>query len=149
MTAIVSHAPAFTITKEIRFAHCDPARIIFYPRAFELLNEVVEDWFRTMDYPFSRMHGDLRMGSPTVDLHAEFKRALRHGDMADFSVVIDHVGRTSLKICVTASVDGAPYIIFHSVMVCTQADDHTPQPWPSDLRAAFQAHAPQKEPLAS
>lgn len=137
--------PAFTATKEIRFGHCDPARIIFYPRAFELLNEVVEDWFRTMNYPFSRMHGDLRMGSPTVDLHTAFKKALRHGDMANFSINIVHVGRTSLKICVTASVGEEPYIIFNSVMVCTQADDHTPQPWPDDLRAALLTHAPKEE----
>lgn len=145
----MSQAPAFTVTKEIRFGHCDPARIIFYPRAFELLNEVVEDWFATMDYPFWRMHGDLRMGSPTVDLHTQFKKALRHGDMADFSITIIHVGRTSLKICVTASIGGVAYIVFNSVMVCTQADDHTPQPWPDDLRASLLKLAPKKEKLAS
>lgn len=145
----MTQTPAFTVTKEIRFGHCDPARIIFYPRAFELLNEVVEDWFRSMGYPFSRMHGSLRMGSPTIDLHTQFKKTLRHGDMPDFSVVIEHLGRTSLKICVTARLDGAPYIIFNSVMVCTQADDHTPQPWPDDLRALLLAHAPKKELQAS
>ena len=29
----------------IRFQHCDPAGIVFYPRFFEFTNQVVEDWF--------------------------------------------------------------------------------------------------------
>ena len=29
----------------VQFAHCDPAGIVFYARYFEIINEVVEDWF--------------------------------------------------------------------------------------------------------
>ena len=34
----------FHTRKLIRFSHCDPAGIGFYPRYVELVNEVVEDW---------------------------------------------------------------------------------------------------------
>ena len=29
----------------IRFRHCDAAGIVFYPRYFEMMNDLVEDWF--------------------------------------------------------------------------------------------------------
>ena len=30
----------------IRFAHCDPAGIVFHPNFFVLFNGLTEDWFR-------------------------------------------------------------------------------------------------------
>ena len=30
--------------ERVRFGHCDPAGIVFYPRYFEMLNALVEDW---------------------------------------------------------------------------------------------------------
>ena len=35
----------FEDDKLIRFHHCDPAGIIFYPQYFVLFNELIEDWF--------------------------------------------------------------------------------------------------------
>jgi 4-hydroxybenzoyl-CoA thioesterase len=29
----------------IRFQHTDPAGIVFYPRYFEILGQIIEDWF--------------------------------------------------------------------------------------------------------
>ena len=31
---------------EVRFADCDPAGIVFYPRYFEMFNGLVDVWFR-------------------------------------------------------------------------------------------------------
>ena len=36
---------SFTTTRKVRFEHCDPAGIVFYPRYFEMINGTVEDWF--------------------------------------------------------------------------------------------------------
>ena len=38
---------AFRTAYLVRFAHCDPAGIGFYPRYFDLFNSAVEDWFQT------------------------------------------------------------------------------------------------------
>ena len=35
----------FTVERRVRFADCDAAGIVFFPRYFEMLNGVVEDWF--------------------------------------------------------------------------------------------------------
>ena len=35
----------FSTPKKIRFHHCDPAGIVFYPQFFYLLHEAQEDFF--------------------------------------------------------------------------------------------------------
>ena len=35
----------FTVDIPVRFQHTDPAGIVFYPRYFEMINQVIEDWF--------------------------------------------------------------------------------------------------------
>lgn len=32
------------VTRQVCFQHCDPAGIVFYPRYFELLEEIVSTW---------------------------------------------------------------------------------------------------------
>ena len=42
----------FVCEKRVRFAHCDPAGIIFYQQYLMLAHEVKEDWLRDgLDYP--------------------------------------------------------------------------------------------------
>lgn len=36
---------SFESTKLVRFQHCDPAGIVFYPQYFVLFHELIEDWF--------------------------------------------------------------------------------------------------------
>ena len=36
----------------VRFEHCDAAGIMFYPRFFALVNEMVEEWFAEPGPPF-------------------------------------------------------------------------------------------------
>lgn len=37
---------AYRSTILIRFAHCDPAGIVFFPRYLEMFNNLIEDWCR-------------------------------------------------------------------------------------------------------
>ena len=39
-------AQVYRSTVLVRFADCDPAGIVFYPRYMEMFNALVEDWFR-------------------------------------------------------------------------------------------------------
>ena len=34
---------AFVFPQKVRFQHCDPAGIVFYPRYFEMLNTTIEE----------------------------------------------------------------------------------------------------------
>ena len=47
----------FETDKLIRFHHCDPAGIVFYPQYFVLFNELVEDWFNAgLKVDFAAFH---------------------------------------------------------------------------------------------
>src|SRR5690606_10880982 len=70
----------FIKEEQIRFRHTDFAGIVFYPRFFEMLNDLVEDWFdEALERPFSKIHET--NGIPTVDLKVQFKNAARIGEI--------------------------------------------------------------------
>src|SRR5438132_1549673 len=94
----VTTAP-FIVDKYVRFAHCDPAGIIFYPQYFVLAHDCKEDWFReAVGYPFENMVTRDRRGFPIVKLDAEFARPSRLGDLLQFEITVRAIGATSLKL---------------------------------------------------
>ena len=93
---------SFSKTILIRFKHCDPAGIVFYPRYFEMLNDFVEDWFLSMDWDFARLHGEKHQGIPTVKIEAEFIAASRLGETLEFGLELLHLGKSSFDLAYVA-----------------------------------------------
>ena len=87
---------SFVARTPVRFAHVDPAGIVFYPRYFEMLNGAVEDWFASMGFDFRHLHQTLGLGAPTVRLEVDFKAPSRLGDALDFTLSVD---RASARSC--------------------------------------------------
>lgn len=86
----------YTKQQLIRFAHCDFAGIVFYPRYFEMLNDLVEDWFsEELNYSFAAMHEN--NGVPTINLQVQFKAPARIGDVITKSLWINNIGKSSLN----------------------------------------------------
>ncbi len=86
-------------SKRIRFAHCDPAGIVFYPRYVELFNEVVEDWFADgLGVDFHTLHEDMRLGIPMVKLDVEYLAPSRYGDVLAFRLQVKEIGNASLQL---------------------------------------------------
>lgn len=86
----------FTKTEKIRFRHVDYAGIVFYPRFFEMLNDLVEDWFEeALDRPFSTIHET--HGIPTVDLKVSFKIPARIGETIFKFLWVIEIGRSSVR----------------------------------------------------
>ena len=96
----------FEIKKTIRFAQCDPAGIVFYPRYAEMCNEVVEDWFASMGISFARFHEELRLGLPAVRLEIEFLQPSRLSETVDFRLSVVDIGNSSLSLLIAAFKDG-------------------------------------------
>ena len=81
----------------IRFRHTDFAGIVFYPRFFEMLNDLVEDWFEEeLERPFSKIHKT--NGVPTVSLQVAFKQAAKIGDRITKMLWVDEIGTASVKL---------------------------------------------------
>lgn len=99
---------AYERSKLIRFAHCDPAGIVFYPRYVELCNEVVEDWFAEgLGVPFPELHERRRLGVPAVRLEIDFAAPSHYGDVLLFRLEVVEVGRTSVTLAIAGTCAGA------------------------------------------
>jgi 4-hydroxybenzoyl-CoA thioesterase len=123
----------------VRFGHCDPAGIVFYPRYFEMLNELIEDWFAdALGLPFDVLIGQRQTGMPTAQLDTRFLRVSRHGDRLEQTIRIERLGGGSLKLGIAFIGDDGPRVEFTQVLVCTSLATHKPQAFPADLRAALE-----------
>ena len=142
----------FERRERVRFGHCDPAGIVFYPRYFEMLNALIEDWVSEgLGVDFSQLLGPRRVGLPTVHLETDFPRISRRGDTLIQRIAITRLGRSSLGLTVHFEGEGddegrapessephpGPRVVFQQVLVCTSLDSHRPQAFPDDLRAAL------------
>ena len=79
---------AFVFPQKVRFQHCDPAGIVFYPRYFEMLNATIEEWFATrLGLSFAEIHGPMGMGVPTAAHQTPTSTApSRLGERLDFAL---------------------------------------------------------------
>lgn len=130
---------AFERCERVRFGHCDPAGIVYYPRYFEMLHGVMEDWFNEgLKVNYAEFLGQRRFGMPTIRLHSDFRRISRMGDELRQQLVVTKLGRTSLGLCTEFHGDDGLRAAFDQVLVCTSLDTHQPMPFPADLRAALE-----------
>ena len=127
---------AFTLQQNVRFQHCDPAGIVFYPRYFEMINATVEEWFaQRLGVPFARLHGALGAAVPTVSVSAEFRAPSRLGDVLEFRLRPTKIGRSSVGLSIEAYCDAEQRLSLESTLVFTKAGVNGPESWPEDIRA--------------
>lgn len=127
----------FTRDVLIRFEHCDPAGLIFYPRFFALVNEMVEDWFAELGHSFRTLHTQARKGVPTVHFDCEFVAPVRLGDVMRQELGVDAIGASSCRLKHIASAGGRTVARFDQTIVFTDLASMRAEPWPADLRAAI------------
>ena len=89
----------FRSYQTVRFRHCDLARIVFYPRYFEMVNSCVELWFeQALDHSFATLHECLHLGIPTVDIKTQFHLPSRLEDQLALVLKVLNIGRASMKL---------------------------------------------------
>ncbi|MBP2231201.1 4-hydroxybenzoyl-CoA thioesterase [Azospirillum agricola] len=130
----------FVTERIVRFADCDPAGIVYFPRCFDLLNGVVEDWWAAMDFPWRVTITERRVGLPTVALTATFVAPSFLGERLTCRLSVARVGRSSAELRHTVGVGDCPRFRAAQSVVCTSLETHAAQPWPDDLRAAMTAY---------
>ena len=124
---------AFHYRQEIRFRHCDPAGIVFFPRFFEMMNDTVESFFaERLGFPFSDMHRT--SGVPTAQINAEFQAPSRLGDILDITLRCTRLGRSSLDLTYDARCDGEQRFTGASTLVFIDNTGKS-QPWSDRVRA--------------
>ena len=114
---------AFQWQTPVRFRDCDPAGIVFYPRYFEMLNNLVETFFdEAIGWSFAKMHGRDRVGVPMAALSTQFSAPSRLGDLLDWSLAITRVGGASADLSVTAAGGGELRLSVEATLVLVDID---------------------------
>ena len=127
-------APFETI-KQIRFHHCDPAGIVFYPQYFVLMNELVEDWFnRGLGIDFARFHTEERRGIPMGRIECDFLAPSIVGEALDWALWVERIGGSSLTLGVEAKAGGEVRVRATLVVVHASLDTRRSVPFAEDFR---------------
>jgi len=131
-------APEFNYPRRVRFADCDPAGIVFYPRYFEMLSEVTEEWWRHMGLPWTELVGTRQLGTPISHLETQFLRPSLLGDLICFRLRVESLGRSSLRLqCRVLGPEGEERMHLRQRQVCFSLASRQAIAWPSDLKDAI------------
>jgi 4-hydroxybenzoyl-CoA thioesterase len=131
---------AFQMQQHVRFQHCDPAAIVFYPRYFEMINLTVEEWFGTgLDWGFHRMHEVDDRGIPTVRISVDFSAPSRLGDVLDWSLTVQRIGSSSLDVEIVARCEGELRLTCQSTLVQFVKSTGRPVAWSAGIREKMRA----------
>jgi 4-hydroxybenzoyl-CoA thioesterase len=123
----------------IRFAHCDPAGIVFYPRYFEMVNQTVEDWFAgPLQRSFRELHDHYGVSVPTGRMEADFHRPSRLGEVVRFSLQVERIGRSSADLLIRAVCGEEARATYRLVLVFVHLATLRSKPWADDLRARME-----------
>lgn len=129
---------SYVTHRKVRFQHCDPAAIVFYPRYFEMLNSVVEDYFaEIVEVDFRTMHLERHVGVPTVTLDTQFHAPSHLGDELEFRLEPTAVGTTSLTLTIRVHCRDEARLTCQSTLVFVDMDSGRPIPWPDAMRQRF------------
>jgi len=129
----LSRAP-FTTSILVRFGDLDAAGIAYYPNLVNFLHEAFEDFFVGhvgRPYPEAFKEG---LGCPTVKVEMTFLSPVRYGDQVQIGVIVEHIGRTSLRIRYEGAVRGRPVFVARNTIVVVNMPDFRPAPIPAWLR---------------
>ena len=132
----MSNAAPFESPKQIRFHHCDPAGIVFYPQYFVLFNELVEDWFNQgLSVDFARFHAEGRHGIPMAHIECDFLAPSTVGEVLWFRLSVKKIGGSSLTLAVEAKAGDETRVRATLVLVHASLDTRRAVPLSAEFRA--------------
>ena len=125
----------FTVRRRVRFADCDAAGIVFFPRYFEMLNGVVEDWFAgPLGVSFRELHVERGASVPTAAVEATFTLPSRLEDKLEFSLSVTRLGGASCTLRHRIGCNGERRLEATQTIVHV-GSSLKPEPWPGEIRA--------------
>ncbi len=121
----------------IRFSHCDPAGIVYFPRFFDLAHATMEDWLAEgVGQGLATLIGQRRIGTPTVSIQCDFARTLRIGDTLRFELSVTRLGNASVQLAYSGKKqkDGEEHLLIRQTIVFMDLESGRAIPIPADLR---------------
>lgn len=138
----------FELPVRIRFSHCDPAGIVFFPQYLVLTNALVEDWFNDcLKIDYAHMIEQRRVGLPIVKLECEFSRPSKMGETATLALSLAAIGRRSIRIEIVGRCGDEIRFRANQVLVTTSLEAGTSIDIPDDIASALAAFAPEPQSM--
>lgn len=140
MTELAMASRRFVLQVPIRFAHCDPAGIIFFPQYLVLFNGLVEDWFnQALGLSYADMLQIDKVGLPIVHLECDFRAITRMGEQVNLGLSVTQLGNRSLTLAVDCTgPDGQLRVAAQKVLVFTSLQTHQAISAPASIRSAME-----------
>ncbi|MFP1765378.1 acyl-CoA thioesterase [Lonsdalea quercina] len=124
----------------VRFSHCDPAGIVYFPQYLVITNWLIEDWFTEgLDIDFNVLINQRKHGLPIVKLECEFLQPSRQGDSLLMNLQVEKIGRSSLTLIIEGSVGGELRMRSRQVLVYTCLISSKSVEIPDHIRTALSA----------
>ncbi len=125
----------------IRFSHCDPAAIVYFPRFFDLAHSTMEDWFTDgLGIALPQLIRERRIGTPTVNIICDFAKPLRMGDTLRFELRVGRLGNASANIDYRGTKDGIEHLQIMQTLVFINLDSVKAVPIPGDIRERLEEY---------
>jgi len=130
----------------VRWGHCDPAGIVYYPVYYDFFHQAMETWFdHVLAVPYRTVIETRRMGFPAVHTEADYRAPSAYGDRLTVALRVAALGRTSLTFALRIDGDdGAARVTGRKVVVAMDLDPASPTfrravEIPKDVRARIEA----------
>lgn len=131
----MEHAMPFECDKLIRFHHCDPAGIVFYPQYFVLFHEVVEDWFSNgLGIDYAHFISEQRLGLPIGRVECDFVASSKIGDVLRMGLAVARIGTSSLQLHFQAEAGSQTRVRAKISKILVSLDIMRAVPFPDELR---------------
>ena len=132
---------AFTRTVAIRFSHCDPAGVVYFPHYFDMFNGLIEDWYtEQLGVDYSKLILGDRHGFPYVHIETDFKIPSRMGEHLDLTLLLTRIGRSSLTVTIVGHLAGTERLRARLVTTMTSLETQRSVELPHALRQKFEAY---------
>ena len=140
-TQFVPPDGAFTRTVSIRFSHCDPAGIVYFPHYFDMFNGLMEDWYtEQLGVDYAQLVLNDRQGFPFVHIETDFRLPSRMGEHLDLTLLLTRIGRSSLSVVIVGHLAGVERLRASLVTAMMSLETQRPVELPHDLRKKFEAY---------
>lgn len=130
----------------VRWGHCDPAGIVYYPVYYDFFHQAMETWFdRVLGVPYRSVIETRRIGFPSVHTEADYHAPSTYGDRLCVMLAVSAMGRTSLTFALSIEgPDGGLRVSGRKTVVAMDLDPASPTfrraiPIPDDVRGRIEA----------
>ena len=95
---------AFTRTVPIRFSHCDPAGIVYFPHYFDMFNGLIEDWYtEQLGVDYAKLILNDRYGFPLCSHRNRLQKTKPNGGTPGSYITSDENRTVFIECCYRGS----------------------------------------------